>query len=57
MADTTASAPQPSPAAPRIREGYVPFAGYRTYYRIVGECEPGKLPLLAIHGGPGAAHY
>jgi len=44
-------------APPRVREGYVSFAGYQTYYRIVGECEPGKLPLLAIHGGPGAAHY
>ncbi len=41
----------------REREGYVPFAGYQTYYRIAGECEPGRLPLLVLHGGPGAAHY
>ncbi len=39
-----------------IKEGYMPFKGYQTYYRIVGECEEGKLPLLALHGGPGAAH-
>ncbi len=39
------------------REGYVPFAGYHTYCRIAGHCEGGKLPLLVLHGGPGAAHY
>lgn len=40
-----------------ITEGYIPFKGYKTYYRIVGEGEePGKLPLLCLHGGPGATH-
>lgn len=39
------------------REGTIPFKGYETWYRIVGEEEePGKLPLLLLHGGPGAAH-
>src|SRR5205814_3486417 len=38
-------------------EGFLPFRGYRDWYRIVGAREePGKLPLLALHGGPGAAH-
>jgi len=38
-------------------EGYIPFHGYRTWYRIVGSGEePGKLPLLVLHGGPGATH-
>lgn len=38
-------------------EGYIPFRGYRTWYRIVGNGEePGKLPLLVLHGGPGASH-
>ena len=40
-------------------EGYVPFRGYRTWYRVVGECESestGKFPLLVLHGGPGASH-
>lgn len=41
----------------KVEEGYVPFHGYQTYYRIVGECEQGRLPLLALHGGPGSAHY
>lgn len=40
-----------------VTEGHIAFKGYQTWYRIVGEKEePGKLPLLALHGGPGAAH-
>jgi proline-specific peptidase len=40
-----------------VREGTIPFKGYETWYRIVGAGEePGKLPLLCLHGGPGAAH-
>ncbi len=38
-----------------VKEGYIPFAGYRTWYRVTGtEEEPGKYPLLCLHGGPGA---
>lgn len=40
-----------------IQEGFIPFKNYQTWYRIVGEGEePGKLPLLCLHGGPGACH-
>lgn len=42
---------------PTIHEGYISYKGYQTYYRIVGDGEaPGKLPLLTLHGGPGATH-
>jgi len=39
-------------------EGYVPFQGYRTWYRIVGDISTGgpKVPLLVLHGGPGFPH-
>ncbi|HEY1354279.1 MAG TPA: proline iminopeptidase-family hydrolase [Ktedonobacteraceae bacterium] len=38
-------------------EGFLPFQGYRTWYRVIGEHEePGKFPLLILHGGPGASH-
>lgn len=38
-------------------EGFVSFRGFKTWYRIVGDHEePGKLPLLCLHGGPGATH-
>jgi proline-specific peptidase len=40
-----------------IKEGFVSFHGYKVWYGIVGEREePGKLPLLCLHGGPGAPH-
>jgi proline-specific peptidase len=43
--------------AHKISEGYIPLKDYQTWYRIVGEKEaPGKLPLLCLHGGPGATH-
>jgi len=35
-------------------EGYVDFRGYRTWFRRVGE---GRIPLLALHGGPGSTHH
>ncbi len=38
-----------------IREGYIPFKGYQTYYRIAGE-DTGKAPLILLHGGPGSTH-
>ena len=38
-------------------EGTIPFRGHETWYRIVGDAEEqGKLPLLCLHGGPGACH-
>ena len=40
----------------KITEGYIPFMGYQTYYRIVGEANPQKAPLLLLHGGPGSTH-
>lgn len=42
-----------------VREGYIPFRGYRTWYQIHGDLEhipAGKLPVLMLHGGPGAPH-
>lgn len=39
-----------------IREGYMPFEGHQTYYRIVGEKTGGKKPLILLHGGPGSTH-
>ena len=39
----------------KITEGYMPFHGYQTYYRIVGEQKDnGKAPLICLHGGPGS---
>ena len=36
-------------------EGRIAFRGFETWYRVAGDGEePGKLPLLTLHGGPGA---
>jgi proline-specific peptidase len=37
--------------------GRILFRGFATWYEIVGEHEePGRLPLLCLHGGPGSSH-
>jgi proline-specific peptidase len=38
------------------REGRIPFRGFETWYRIVGEDTIDKSPVLCLHGGPGGAH-
>ena len=40
----------------KIVEGYMPFMGFQTYYRIAGDPNPEKIPLVLIHGGPGSTH-
>lgn len=40
----------------KIVEGYMPFLDYKTYYRIVGESNGNKKPLVLLHGGPGSTH-
>jgi len=44
-------------AAMHVTEGTVPYRGHKVWYRIVGEREePGRFPLLCLHGGPGVPH-
>jgi L-proline amide hydrolase len=40
------------------REGWMPFEGGQTWYRITETkgADPDRLPLVVLHGGPGAAH-
>jgi L-proline amide hydrolase len=37
-------------------EGFAPFDGRQTWYRIEGELDGGSAPLVTLHGGPGATH-
>jgi proline iminopeptidase len=39
-----------------IQEGYIAVTGGRVWYKIIGKNTPG-IPLLVIHGGPGASHH
>ena len=43
-------------AEPRSTEGFAPFRGYQTWYRVTGELGGAKNPLVVLHGGPGASH-
>nr|WP_210271628.1 proline iminopeptidase-family hydrolase [Rhizobium leguminosarum] len=38
------------------KEASLPFRGYRTWYRVTGSLDSGKLPLVVAHGGPGCTH-
>ena len=40
--------------AKRAREGFVRVEGGRVWYRVVGS--GGGIPLITLHGGPGAPH-
>ena len=37
-------------------EGRAPFRGHETWYRVSGDLDSGKLPVVILHGGPGVAH-
>jgi L-proline amide hydrolase len=39
-------------------EGHLERDGHRTWYRVVGDLDPGALraPVVICHGGPGATH-
>ena len=39
----------------RVREGYIEVTGGKVWYREVG-CGRKGIPLLILHGGPGASH-
>lgn len=37
-------------------QGLAPFKDWHTWYRVTGDLNAGKAPLVVLHGGPGAAH-
>ena len=40
----------------KTREGHASFRDYRTWYRITGDLEGAKPPIVILHGGPGCTH-
>jgi L-proline amide hydrolase len=60
MTEPRAAAPSAfTPPGVPVCEGYVPFRGVRTWYRIVGDLDDvpaGRFPVLMLHGGPGVPH-
>jgi L-proline amide hydrolase len=43
-------------AEARSIEGFAPFLGHQTWYRVTGDLKAAKKPLVILHGGPGASH-
>jgi L-proline amide hydrolase len=45
---------------PPLTDGYAPFEGHETWYRVVGDLpaasDDGPAPLVTLHGGPGGTH-
>jgi L-proline amide hydrolase len=37
-------------------QGLAPFKDWHTWYRVTGDLNASKAPLVVLHGGPGAAH-
>lgn len=38
-----------------VIEGYMPFRGFKTFFRIAGKGNPDKAPIILLHGGPGGS--
>ncbi len=43
-------------STPTVVTGAVPFREYETWYRVTGDLNSNKIPLVAVHGGPGCSH-
>ncbi|CAN7294708.1 proline iminopeptidase-family hydrolase [Mesorhizobium caraganae] len=43
-------------AVTEAKEGHVAFRGSRTWYRIAGNLDSPRLPLVVAHGGPGCTY-
>ncbi|GAA3854103.1 proline iminopeptidase-family hydrolase [Streptomyces sedi] len=43
-------------APPPSARGTVEFREWRTWYRITGDLDSGRPPLVVVHGGPGSTH-
>ncbi|MBW4077926.1 MAG: proline iminopeptidase-family hydrolase [Acidobacteria bacterium] len=39
-----------------VREGFVRFGEWRTWYRVTGSLDVDVAPLVVVHGGPGCSH-
>ncbi|WP_191059690.1 proline iminopeptidase-family hydrolase [Geminicoccus harenae] len=39
-----------------VREDRAPFGAWHTWYRVTGDLENGRPPLVVLHGGPGCTH-
>jgi L-proline amide hydrolase len=45
-----------APIPEATSSGTIDFGEWKTWYRITGDLHSGMIPLVTLHGGPGAAH-
>ncbi|MEU5130519.1 proline iminopeptidase-family hydrolase [Streptomyces mobaraensis] len=43
------------PATPIVK-GTAPFGDHKTWYRVTGDLESERTPVVVLHGGPGSTH-
>lgn len=51
-ASPTGSRPRPVQV-----DGYLDVRGFRTWYRVTGDLDSGRVPVILLHGGPGYPSY
>ena len=39
--------------APSVRDGRLEVRGFQTWYRVTGDVNSGRVPVILLHGGPG----
>lgn len=42
--------------ATKDRSGYITWKHGRTWFRVIGDLNSPRIPLVVLHGGPGSAH-
>lgn len=42
---------------PPVRDGRLEVRGFQTWYRVTGDIDSGRLPVILLHGGPGYPSY
>ena len=38
------------------RSGYMTWKQGRTWFRVIGDLNSSRIPIVVLHGGPGSAH-
>lgn len=42
---------------PPVRDGRLEVRGFQTWYRVTGDVNSGRVPVILLHGGPGYPSY
>ena len=51
------TSPRGRAAEPPVRDGRLDVRGFQSWYRVTGDLESGRVPVILLHGGPGYPSY